>query len=62
MGMEKKNSIDGLAHNFVFMGNEEGCKIVGDMIRKLRAEHYRDMYGGNKKIHQGGKGRIKSSF
>ena len=58
----KKNSIDGLAHNFVFMGNEEGCKIVGDMIRKLRAEHYRHMYGGDKKIHQGVKGRKKSSF
>jgi hypothetical protein len=59
--MKKKNSIDGLAHNFVFMGNEEGCKMVGDMIRKLRAEQHRHMYGGNKKIHQVNR-RKKSSF
>lgn len=56
-----KNSVDGLAHNFVFMGNEEGCKMVEEMLRKLRAEHFRDMYGGNKKIHQVNR-RKKSSF
>ena len=58
---EKKNSIDGLAHNFMFMGNEEGCKMVEEMLRKLRAIHHREMYGGNRKIHQVNR-RKKSSF
>jgi hypothetical protein len=62
MGIKKKNSIDSLAHNLVFMGSEEGCKIVEDMLKKISVECHRRKYGGNKKIHQGGKGRIKSSF
>lgn len=49
-------------HELMFMGSEEGCNMVADMIRKLRVEHYRYMYGGDKKIHQGVKGRKKSSF
>lgn len=61
MGMKKKYSIDSLAHNLVFMGSEDGCKMVEEMLRKLRAEHFRDMYGGNKKIHQVNR-RKKSSF
>jgi hypothetical protein len=53
--MKKKYSIDSLAHEMVYMGSEEGCKIVGDMIRKMSDERHRHKYGGNKKIHQGGK-------
>lgn len=60
--MKEKNSIDSLAHNIMFMGNEEGYDIVKKMLRKVQAEHYRRFYGGDKKIHQGFKGRIKSSF
>ena len=56
-----KNSIDGLAHNFVFMGNEEGCKMVEDMLKKISVECHRRKYGGNKKIHQVNR-RKKSSF
>ena len=59
--MNKKNSIDGLAHNIMFMGNEEGCNMVEKMLRKVRAEHYRRFYGGDKKIHQVNR-RKKSSF
>jgi hypothetical protein len=49
--MKKKYSIDSLAHEMVYMGSAEGCKIVEDMVKKISVERHRHKFGDNKQIH-----------